>query len=132
MCTLLHTWKDITAASKKYKITGHLFVRSLGHTHHEEEQSREADFLHRCDEEKGVGLGVVRPHHHLHQLRQGQGAQRVQMLSQAETKGKQRQGGGHQPTKHKVTHTLFHQLHLSTRNKREKERQETSCYDATF
>lgn len=80
--------------------TVHLFVCSLSHTHHEEEQPYEADSLHCCDEEKGVGLGIMRPHHHLYQLRQGQGAEarHIQMLSQAETKGKQRQDGGHQPS----------------------------------
>lgn len=97
----------------------HLLVRSLGHTHHEEEQPCEADSLHCGDEEKGVSLGVQRPHRHLRQLGQRQGAEarRVQLLSQAETEGKQRQGGGHQPTEHKVPHTLLHQLHLSTQDR---------------
>lgn len=91
-------------------MTAHLFVRSLSHAHHEEEQSSEADSLHRCDEEKGIGLGIKRTHHHVYQLCQGQGAKAryVQMLSQAEGKRKQRQGGSHEPTKDEVTHTLLH------------------------
>ncbi len=103
-----------THVVKQYKVTAHLFVRSLSHTHHEEEQSYETDSLHRCDQEKDVGLDIRRCYRHFYQLRQGQGADArdVQMLSQAEGKGKHRQGGGHQPTKHKVAHTLLDQLHL--------------------
>lgn len=47
---------------------GHLFVRSLGHANHEEEQSCEADSLHCCDEEKHEGPDIRRPHCHLYQL----------------------------------------------------------------
>lgn len=88
----------------------HLFVRSLSHTHHEEEQSCEADSLHCCDEGKGVGQHIGRPHCHFHQLCWGQGAEagHVQTLSQAEGEGEQSQGGGHEPTEHQVTHALLH------------------------
>lgn len=77
-----------------------LFICPLSHTHHEEEQPCEADSLHCCDEEKSVGLEVMWPHCHLPQFCQGQGteARSTQMLSQAETKRKQRQAGGYQPT----------------------------------
>lgn len=91
-------------------MTTHLFVRSLCHTHHEEEQSCEADSLHHCDEEKGVGQHIGRPHRHFPQLCQGQRAEAgyVQALSQAEGEGEQSQGGSHEPTKHEVTHPLLH------------------------
>ena len=63
-------------------------------------------------------MNVTRSHGHLPHLCQGQGAEagRVHVLSQAETEGKQSQGGGYQPAEHEVPHTLLHQLHLGTGN----------------
>lgn len=97
-------------ASALHSNMSHLFVGSLSYTHHKKEQPCEADSLNCCDEEKGRSSGVRRPHCDFNQLceREGAEARHVQTLSQAERKGKQRQGGRHKATEDEVTNALLH------------------------
>ena len=66
---------SVTCLTLYATLITHLFVSSLGHAHHEEEEAGETEPLHRGDEEEGVGCGVRPTHGRRHQLDEVVGAQ---------------------------------------------------------